>query len=204
MARPRTESPGVRRKKIVEAAREILVEKGYRDLGMSDVAQRAGIASGTLYLYFKDKRALVAAVFIELFDRLEERLHASRHPTSGLETLRNFAHEMLSFVDEHHDFLSQAPRPRPDWKQQGSGQKFRDRMHKHVDFLSRVLKDCMKEGTVRSYDPRLASLYFIGLGRMFMVNKVIAGLKAPLTRRVPTMMDLFLNGLGAKKEVARV
>jgi AcrR family transcriptional regulator len=56
---------------VVEAAARILVEDGYARLSTNKVATRAGVSVGTLYQYFSDKEAIVAAIV----DRLaEERI----------------------------------------------------------------------------------------------------------------------------------
>ena len=48
-----------KRARIVEAATELFIEKGYRKATIDEVAERAGIAKGTVYLYFKNKVALL-------------------------------------------------------------------------------------------------------------------------------------------------
>lgn len=87
MSRPRTETPEVRRRKILDATREILIEKGYQDFRMSDVAQHAHIAAGTLYLYFKDKIDVFAWVFIDLLDRLDARMNQAARGMKGLKAV---------------------------------------------------------------------------------------------------------------------
>jgi AcrR family transcriptional regulator len=46
---------------ILQAAREVFAEKGYAAARMSDIAKRADIAVGTIYLYFKNKEAMCSA-----------------------------------------------------------------------------------------------------------------------------------------------
>ena len=61
-ARPRRINPEARRRAILEAALAEFAERGYAAARLDDVAARAGVAKGTLYLYFEDKQAL----FVEL------------------------------------------------------------------------------------------------------------------------------------------
>lgn len=49
---------------ILEAALEQFVEKGYAATKLEDVAQRAGVTKGTMYLYFESKDALFKAVVL--------------------------------------------------------------------------------------------------------------------------------------------
>ena len=48
MARPRTETADVKRARILDATRKVLVIKGYQDFRVSDVAREADIAAGTI------------------------------------------------------------------------------------------------------------------------------------------------------------
>ena len=54
------------RDKLLQAARTVFAEKGFSKATMSEIAQRAGVAHGTTYLYFKSKEALAAALTGEL------------------------------------------------------------------------------------------------------------------------------------------
>jgi AcrR family transcriptional regulator len=51
-------APHARRQAILDAALSVFAEHGFAAARLDDVAARAGVAKGTLYLYFKDKEAL--------------------------------------------------------------------------------------------------------------------------------------------------
>lgn len=54
--------PAERLQRLVEAATEVFLERGYRRTQMADVAARMGVAKGTVYLYVESKEALFDAV----------------------------------------------------------------------------------------------------------------------------------------------
>lgn len=56
------------RNRLKEAAREVLNEKGYRNLRVQDVTDRAGVANGLFYRYFHDLREIVAEISSDFFD----------------------------------------------------------------------------------------------------------------------------------------
>ena len=67
---PATSTPRKRRKEarpseLLEAALHLFVEKGFAATRLEDVAARAGVSKGTLYLYFENKDALFKAVIQE-------------------------------------------------------------------------------------------------------------------------------------------
>lgn len=61
--------PEAKRLAILQAAFAVVTEKGYFETKVDDVARRAGVAKGTVYLYFKDK----PAIYIGLVDWLLEQ-----------------------------------------------------------------------------------------------------------------------------------
>ncbi len=56
--RPRTVAPSTRKQAILDAALTVFAERGFEAARLDDIAARAGVAKGTLYLYFKDKETL--------------------------------------------------------------------------------------------------------------------------------------------------
>ncbi len=76
---PRRRAPEERQEAILKAALDVFSEHGFAAARLEDVASRAGVAKGTLYLYFPDKETLfermlqsVAAPALELLARLAE------------------------------------------------------------------------------------------------------------------------------------
>lgn len=62
-----------RREELLRAARDVFASKGYHDAKIDDIVAAAGVAKGTFYLYFPDKRS----VFEELVDSLFGRMGAA-------------------------------------------------------------------------------------------------------------------------------
>jgi AcrR family transcriptional regulator len=59
-----------REQQILAAALAVFAQKGYGDTRIGDIANAAGIAKGTIYLYFESKEALFEAVFLRMFDAM--------------------------------------------------------------------------------------------------------------------------------------
>jgi AcrR family transcriptional regulator len=59
-----------RRQQILAAAREVFAKRGYHQATIDDIVAHAGVARGTFYLYFEDKRS----VFSDLIDRFSAKL----------------------------------------------------------------------------------------------------------------------------------
>ena len=59
---------GERRRQIIEAALAVFAEKGFNAAKVSDVAARAGVSQGTIYLYFEGKEQLLVQALGAFFD----------------------------------------------------------------------------------------------------------------------------------------
>lgn len=81
-----------KRELILEAAIRVFAERGFHAARVSDVAKEAGVADGTIYLYFKTKEEILLSIFEESMDTLREGLVARLAGVSDpLERVRIFA-----------------------------------------------------------------------------------------------------------------
>lgn len=81
-----------RHKEILAAAFEEFAAKGYAEARLEDVAERAGVAKGTIYLYFKNKKMLFGAVLGGLVHHVFEELEPF------IRTFRGSAEELIRSV----------------------------------------------------------------------------------------------------------
>jgi AcrR family transcriptional regulator len=90
-----------RREAIIEAALDEFVARGFAATRLDDVAQRAGVAKGTIYLHFKDKEALfqelIRTALVPLIGRLAAPPPAGGSVRAALEGFaRTFAQEVVA------------------------------------------------------------------------------------------------------------
>lgn len=79
---------------VARAALALFIEQGYRGTRISDVAARAGVAKGTVYLHFSEKQALFAGVISDVLDQRMAALQAAQ-PAEG-ESLREFLSRVVT------------------------------------------------------------------------------------------------------------
>jgi AcrR family transcriptional regulator len=94
---------------ILEAAEEVLMEKGYYETSMDEIAARVGIAKGTVYLHFPSKEDLVVAIFQRDMERLlqliKETISSSLTPREKAEIILEQLYGSL-FTRRMHLFYS--------------------------------------------------------------------------------------------------
>ena len=96
-----------RRKLIMRAALKIFSKKGYSPTALDEVAQEAGIAKGTLYLYFKDKEDLIYNTIMSVLDHLKERMiDGIPSDLPPLKTLERIAFILFDYFRENDEFYN--------------------------------------------------------------------------------------------------
>ena len=93
MQRARSEMAKLEREVLILSATEILLRQtGYDSMTMQAVATAAGLAKGTLYLYFTSRESLVLAVYGRLFDRWIDHFASHQPELAGFDQFcRDFA-----------------------------------------------------------------------------------------------------------------
>lgn len=87
---------------LVDAAERVMVQNGADAVTMRDIAAEAGCATGTIYLYFKTKQAVINAITERHSTRLLERLDAIFARAAGpLETLRALNEDVVAYFTQN-------------------------------------------------------------------------------------------------------
>lgn len=94
-----------RRTRILEAAAAVLGEKGYERATMKEIAIRAGIAPGTIYLYFKNKRELLLAIADALITQQVDQTLAEAMSQDAEEYIAAILRNRIHFARENQAFL---------------------------------------------------------------------------------------------------
>lgn len=91
------------RRLLLQAGLELFVEQGYEKTRAAEIAQKAGVAVGTLYLHFGDKAGLLQEILLQAALELHERvLNVYKHPPSDALTLaRAHIETIIRFLEEN-------------------------------------------------------------------------------------------------------
>jgi AcrR family transcriptional regulator len=199
--RPRTRHDVLcefRSAEIVAAAKSVFAAKGFADATVDEIAQVAGMAKGTLYLYYRSKRAIyLAAVrngLEELLGRLREQLEAA---STIEDKIRAFVRTRLAYFDEHADFfriyysefatvLSALP----------ASQRFVREMYlEQIEMLAAALRDAPDREAMRPLDPGAVALVIGELTRGLNGERALRGSTRSVEEDVAFVFDLVWNGL---------
>jgi AcrR family transcriptional regulator len=183
-----------RHRQLLDAARTVFATKGFHDAKVGDIAAKAKVAKGTVYLYFPDKRS----IFVELIDNLVTRITGAilRVDTGGdVEAqIKHNIRAILSVLVDDPDTLrilfTHASGVDPEF-----GQKIDSFYDSAKQLLADSLEDGQKLGIVKQGDARLFASFTIGALKELLVEATMR----PNSRRsreefVEVMFDLLQAG----------
>jgi TetR/AcrR family fatty acid metabolism transcriptional regulator len=159
MARKRV---GNKRERIISAAATLFGDKGYHNTTTAEIAESAGVAAGTIYIYFSSKEELLVAVFEEFLgvhmDRLREGIARETGPEAKLRRLLRLGLELMEQnPDSARIFLSQLRQSTTMIKTvaKRSSRAYRD-------IIEGVLEEGVRAGVCRQLNVRAAASMLFG------------------------------------------
>ena len=95
----------IRREAIIQAAIEVFSKKDFKTASISEIAQKAGVANGTIYQYFRNKEDLFFAIPIEKTNEFRSQLELHLEGISGaFNKIRKFVWYFLYFFKANPDY----------------------------------------------------------------------------------------------------
>jgi len=94
------------RKAIVEAARELFLERPINEVTIAEIARTGEIGEATVYRYFSNKQNLVLAVAVDLSQRVTTEYFAEELNFTGYELIQRFYESYLVIYKTHKEYLS--------------------------------------------------------------------------------------------------
>ena len=184
--------------RILDAALAVFAEKGFFVSRISDIADRANVADGTVYLYFKNKDEILATAINTAFDGFMKtaREELSNLPTPS-ERLRRLAYLHLEALGSNRNLavvfqmeLRQSTR-------------FLSRFsHEHLveyfNLVREAIRDGKASGEFRAELPeKIAANCFFGAMDEMVTSWVLSEKDYPLANVADSLLDILLNGIKA-------
>jgi len=195
----RDSTPGPKRDAILRAAIDVFADRGYFNAQVADVARSAGVAAGTVYLYFKSKDDLL----VSIFDRsMREGLAAGRAAVADhddpRERLRRLARAHLARLgsDRNLAIVFQVElRQSTKFMERFSSTLLRD----YLGLIREAIADGQRAGLFRAdiKATAAAKMLFGALDEM-ATNWILSTRRYALESEADAIVDLFINGAAAR------
>lgn len=205
-----------RREAIVDAAEEVIRERGFDSATMDEIAERAELSKGALYLYFENKMALYLAICergsAKLNRQFADVLALDR---TGLELIRKLGEVYIDFIREHPVYFQafshyEGVMDDSFLADSEIAQQCEEHARQSLTYITRTLQIGMQDGTIdNSYDPKeLAVLIWAcsrGVVQMMATNnrghhfKMIGELDLNMDSLLSSLLKLLENGMVGKR-----
>ncbi|WP_349924959.1 TetR/AcrR family transcriptional regulator [Bacillus altitudinis] len=181
---------------IIDAAVVVIAENGYHQSQVSKIAKQAGVADGTIYLYFKNKEDILISLFKEKMGQFIERME------TDIQKKPSAKEKLLLLIREHFRLLSQdhhlALVTQLELRQSNLElrQKINEVLKGYLNMLDSILTEGKKTGEFRqNLDVRLARQMVFGTIDETATTWVMNDQKYDLTALAESVHDLLLNGI---------
>lgn len=183
-----------RRQQILAHARDVFAKRGYHAAKIDDIVAAAGVARGTFYLYFEDKRAIFEEIVDGTFGRIGAAVmrvdteHATRTVGSQIEeNIQRIVRTLLDDPGTTKILLSDAV---------GLDPAFDRKLVVFYEQTGKLLEDSLVDGQERGIvapgDARMFAIMTLGAVKEIMYQVVMHGLDYP-EERIVTEVFRFLS-----------
>ncbi len=190
-----------KRARILRAAETVFAEHGFFTAKVSQIAQEAGVADGTIYLYFKSKDDLLICLFESRMSEVCEAMQkAIASDELHTDKLRTFVKTHLSMVQAHPhlaEVLTVELRQSAKFMKEHSNPKFAE----YLKILATIIADGQKSGELDGEVPAPAAARCIfGMVDELALAWLLGGdQKFDIVRASDWVGSLILRGLERKK-----
>jgi AcrR family transcriptional regulator len=197
MARRRV---GNKRERIIASAGRLFGEKGYHNTTTAEIAEAAGVAAGTIYIYFSSKEELLVAVFEEFLglhiQRLREGVARESTPEAKLRRLISLGLELMEAnPDSARIFLSQLRQSTAMIKMVA---KRSSRVYK--DIIEEILEEGVRHRVCRQMNVRSAASMLFGAFQSTVLDWVADDCSYSLAGQSEELSRFVLRGVACSAE----
>ena len=193
---PQTKRGNNKRQRIMSAAIKAFARNGYYQATIADVAREAGVAAGTIYLYFKNKDALLISIFEENVQRFIQQFHHLLSTAENAEVkLRKLVQLHLFEMQDHPDLAAVFQLELRQSRHFMSAYPKAD-LKPYFDLIGEIIEEGQEQGLFRK-DLYLSAVKKALFGAIdeTVTSWLLAGKDYDLAHMAGPLADLFVRGL---------
>ncbi len=188
---------------IQDAAMRVIARKGMAAATMQDIAEEAGVAKGTIYLYFRDRDELVEKTFETAITLLIARLDAAMLSDKPFrEKMRDALGAKIAFFNENREFFRlylDLRFPEGDAQQQRRHRTKCEPQYRHsVAGFVQQIEAAMDAGEIRRVDPQRLALFIVEGTNAIVIDRVVNETQPPDEADLDFMIDVIFGGIALR------
>ena len=187
--------------RILDAAVAVFAEKGFFTSRIADIADRADVADGTVYLYFKNKDEILSTAINTAFDGFMNLARTElKKLADPAERLRRLAFLHLDAMGSNRNLAVVF-----QMELRQSARFLSEFSHQHMIEYLRLVRDAITEGQAegifrREMSDKYAANCFFGALDEMVTSWVLSGHEFQLSHAADVVVDIFLNGMRTTKQ----
>jgi len=185
---------------IQDAAMRVIARKGMAAATMQEIATEAGLSKGTIYLYFRDRDALVEKTFERAMSQLHARVDAALQSGTTFEhKLRAMLTAKIEFFRDHREFFRlymslRYPEGNPQ-QQRRQKRTCQPQYQSRIVELAHMLREAMDRGEVRPMNANRLALVIVEASNAITIERVLEEAPPPEADDVALIADTILTGI---------
>lgn len=189
--------------RILEAAVKVFARQGFRQCTVAQIAKEAGVADGTIYLYFKNKDDILVHFFSfkakQVFDRFREEVARG---ADSLEKLRNLIRVHLGEFQRDPD-MAVVYQIETHQSRRLAEEQIREMGKMYRDIISDIVEEGQQEGLIRrDLYLSLVKRFILGAVEETIGTWLHSGRSYDLVSMADPLVDLFIKGIGMPEYMA--
>ncbi|MGQ8922078.1 fatty acid metabolism transcriptional regulator FadR [Bacillus halotolerans] len=184
---------------IIDAAVEVIAENGYHQSQVSKIAKQAGVADGTIYLYFKNKEDILISLFKEKMGQFIERMEEDiKEKATAKEKLALVISKHFSLLAGDHNLaiVTQLELRQSNLELR---QKINEILKGYLNILDGILTEGIQSGELKEgLDVRLARQMIFGTIDETVTTWVMNDQKYDLAALSDNVLELLVSGIHNK------
>lgn len=179
---------------LLRAAERVFGDKGFERASIAGITQEAGVAQGTFYLYFVDKKAVFVALVEELGHALRKALReATAASTDRLDVEREGFRAFFQFVSGHRDLYRIVRQA--EFVDEAAYRAYYTRL---AEGYARGLRRAVEAGQIRRADPELLAWSLMGVADFLGLRGVLWEEKPDVEALTAAAMALLREGIATR------
>jgi AcrR family transcriptional regulator len=188
-----------RRAQVIDAARERFSKHGLAGTTMDGIAQAAGVAKGTVYLYYKSKEDIFRQILEEDLAHLQdETVPLISGPGTIEDKLRRFFLGALGFFDRKKDFCEHAIFEMGAEVRKKALQRFEVVFRAQVEAWQTLLADAQRDGQIDVLDPHATATIIVGAASGMAKQRLRGWVTTPVEDVAAQAARTLWKGLAAR------
>lgn len=182
---------------ILAAARGVFAQRGFSEATVDEIAAAAGIAKGTVYLYFSSKRDIYLAALRQGLMELMESTRATMEAASGIEgKLQAFVRTRLEYAEAHRDFIKIYHSEFGNLTNAAvCDNSFQQLYLQQAKTLETVLRAAVANGEIRPVRTDFLAFNIYDMVKGVMTQRMLGWSSAPLEEDIQLLKELIWKGI---------